>query len=292
MITSHKNNSLEEFINGGELFTALSQVEQKKQLSSAISENQFSIYLQPKIKLSDWSIRGAELLLRWQHPEYGLLLPEQFILPLEKSGLMGQLGPRMLQTACQLQQDWQQAGMEPLLLAINLSCSQVQDDSFHEHIDEIFYQSAMDTGFLEFEIDDACLFDNSDSQLNTLQKIRAKGIKLAIKYSLSGFPDNIDLDRLPIDIINMDRELTQQISSNQDSRQIMATILDFAHKHDMQVVAEGIETAEQLIFLNAMHCNTAQGFFLSPPLSINKFSELYKSGKRFDGLIEKVSRRW
>ena len=159
-------------------------------------------------------------------------------------------------------------------------------------MDRIISQVGIDHSCIELEIMDSCLFENIDEQFNSYQEIRNKGIRLALKYSTAGLPVTIDFNQLPIDSINIDKELTQQISSNRENRQIMSTILDFAHQHGIEVIAEGVETAEQLIFLNAMHCSAAQGFLLSHPLSIDKFTELYQSGKKYNDIIEKVSRQW
>ena len=273
-------------------FLALPVKQQVQQLSNAINEKQFVIYLQPKINLSNWKIQGAEILLRWLHPEFGLLLPEQFFAPLEQSGLLEKIGAWQVRKACQLNLFWQKCSLKTLCMAINVSCSQLMDDKFLTAIEQTIQQTGIDPACIELEISDGCLFDNVDEQRNVFENIRSKGIRLALKYSISGLPVTIDFNSLPIDAINIDKELTQQISNNRENRQIMSTILAFAHQHSLEVIAEGVETAEQLIFLNAMHCSAAQGFLLNPPLSTEKFTELYQSGKRYNHLIDKLSRYW
>ncbi|MDH5446223.1 MAG: EAL domain-containing protein [Gammaproteobacteria bacterium] len=291
MFLFREKSKSEDSTNGNSAFAALPYKKRLKQLETAINKSQFTIYLQPIINLSSWSIQGVEVLLRWRHPEYGLLTPDYFLSDLEKSGLINKVDPWVLKKAGHLNMYLTKCGLKPLRLAVNISCVHLVEKSFLPQLDSLITKSGISPEFLELEITDQCLFDNIDTQVNVLQKIRDKGIKLALKYSISGLPITIDLDRLPVDIINIDKELTHQITGNKENRQIMSTILTFSKTHQLEVVAEGIETAEQLIFLNAMHCNAGQGFLLSHPSTIKDFTELYQSGKKFDYIIDKVSNK-
>lgn len=273
-------------------YAAISHKRLKKELAAAVKERQFIIYMQPKINLNNWSIQGVEILLRWRHPRYGLIQPEHFIPIIEETGLISEVGLWVIEEACRANKQWQDSGLKPLQVAINISCTQLQQNDFLDSVTCILDKTGFAPELLEFEFSDTCLFDKLDEHAELFHQIRAKGIKLALKYSITGLPITLDLSELPVDTINIDKELTHQIANNKENRQIMSTILDLAHGHKLEVVAEGVETAEQLIFLNAMQCKTAQGFLFSHPVSIARFEELCRTNTKYDHLIKKISHQW
>lgn len=272
-------------------FSNLSEGKQVRQLKKAVKEKQFTLYLQPKINLTTWKIQGVEMLLRWRHPEYGMLLPKTFLGPLEKAGLIEAISVWQLKKACKLYQYWQTSGLEPLNISLNIFSNILLKDSFFISVQNVIQTASIPTEQLEFEITDYHLFDGIGSQFDLINRYRDEGIRFSIKYTVEGLPENISINELPIDTINIDHGLTEKISHNPECRQIMQTVLGFAHAHQIQVVAEGVETAEQLIFLNATHCDIAQGFFLCHPLTLDDFMKLYQSGKQYNDLVDKISKQ-
>lgn len=280
-----------EQVVSGSAFAELSSNKQHKQLKTALKEQQFVLYLQPRVCLRSWKIQGVEVLLRWQHPDYGLLLPELFLSLLDDCDLMREVSDWQIQQACDLNTGWQKQGLFPLRTSINVSCAQLMNTSFKANLEKVIQDRRINPNYIELELPENCITEKQDQQVALLDSIRNKNIKIAIKCSIQGISSDTHLDELPIDIINIDRELTQQISNNSEKRQIMSTIMSFAHEHALEVVAEGVETAEQLIFLNAMHCDSAQGFLVSPPLKVSDFTKVYQSGKKYNFLIEKISQK-
>ena len=161
------------------------------------------------------------------------------------------------------------------------------DNKFVAHLSKTFERNNTPAENIELDINNT--LENVPENIDDiLQQIKATGVKLSLKYSADGFPIEGMIIKKSVDCLNIDKELIWQITRNPDSRKIMTAIMKFAHDNDVKVMAEGIETAEQLIFLNAVHCDMASGFIISPPLSYEKLTDLYRSGKRFDSLIEKI----
>lgn len=273
-------------------YAAIPHKKLKKELAVAVNERQFVLYMQPKINLENWAIQGVEVLLRWQHPQHGLIQPEYFIPVLEETGLISEVGLWVLDEACRENKQWQDSGLKPLQVSINISCAQLQKNDFLDSVITVINKTGFAPELLEFEFSDTCLFDSIDTHIQSLHKIRHQGIKIALKYSITGLPITLDLSERPVDSINIDKELTHQITNNKENRQIMSTILDFSHEHKIDVVAEGVETAEQLIFLTAMQCKMAQGFLFNHPINIARFEELYRTNTKYDHLIKKIAHQW
>ena len=264
--------------------------ELETELAAALKNNCFELHLQPQVKLNNWSLAGVEALLRWQHPTYGVIPPEHFLPVLEQSGMLDELGHWVLQEACRLNKVWQDGGAAPLRIAINIAASQWRHTKFHDTVMDILTTAGFTPAQLVFEIAEEGLMTESDRQL--FERLRHHGIKLALNYTGKGLTSACDISDLPIDIIKIDKSLTQHIVNNRQDRSIMQTLLSFAHENTLEVIAEGVETAQQLLFLNALQCTTAQGFLLSHPLPIENFTALYQHDARFDYLIDKISRQW
>lgn len=264
----------------------------EKELYAALENEQFELHLQPQINLQHWSLSGAEVLLRWQHPAYGLIPPAYFIPVLEDSGMLDEVGQWVLQQTCKLNRRWQDSGLAPLRFAINVWNSQLEQDNFLAMLTETLDSSGLPPECLELELTENGLLEGLDENSALFDELRQAGIRLALNYSGEGSSSDGNFHELPIDVIKIDKRLIQRIANNRDRRELLATILSFAHEQGLQVVAEGVETAAQLLFLKAMHCQTAQGFLLSHPLSVESFTQLYQAGTGFEHLVEKVGRQW
>jgi len=271
-------------------FESLAEFE--SELTQALKNDQFILHLQPKVDLSTWSIQGVEVLLRWKHPQQGIIPPAMFIPLLEQTGMIVDVGQWVLGEACELNRQWQVSGLPPVQIAINVSGTQLSRAGFAETVCGILDNTNLPAEFLALEFTENGLFTDTASNIKVCNQLRNKGIKLALDYSGKGYTSTEDISQLPIDIIKLDKELIHHIAHSQEHRAIMATILDFAHQNRLTVVAEGVETAEQLLFLNAMHCTSAQGFLLAHPMSVENFEKLYRAAPRYEYLIEKISHHW
>lgn len=266
--------------------------ELESELAGALQSNQFILHLQPTINLTSWSIQGLQVLLRWNHPQQGIIPPELFIPVLEQTGMIVEVGQWVLTEAGELNRRWQEEGITAIPMTIKVSGPQLASEDFAEILYGILDRTNLSPQYLVLELTESGLFTDTSRNIRLCNRLRNKGIRLALDYSGHGNTSCEDISELPIDIIKLDRELIHQIANHHEQRAIMATILNFAYQNRLEVIAEGVETAEQLLFLNAMHCTGAQGFLLAPPMAIEKFEGLFRTTPRYDYLIERLSHQW
>lgn len=268
------------------------QLRLEKDLHYALEKGQFELYFQPKVNLNNWNIQGMEALLRWHHPERGLIPPAEFIPILEETGMIANVGQWVLNEACRLNKQWQDSGLPPLRVAVNVSSKQLNSEDFIDIVFAALDKTGLAPEYLELELTESGLLTDIDANIALFNQLREKGITLALDDFGTGYSSLSYLCKLPIDVIKIDKEFVHQITNNKENRSVVTAILSFAHGLRMDVVAEGVETAEQLVFLSAMRCTSAQGFLLSHPLPAEKFEELYRSGRNFENLIEKIRKQW
>lgn len=269
-----------------------SSAELESELGRALQDDQFILHLQPIVNLSSWSIQGIELLLRWNHPRQGIIPPDIFIPVLEQTGLIVAVGQWMLGEACRLNRRWQDDGLAAAPMTIKISGPQLASAGFADTVFGILEDARLSPEYLVLELTENDLFTRTSANIRLCNQVRDKGVRLALGYAGNGYTSIEDISELPIDIIKLEKELIHHIANHRDQRAIMAAILGFAHQNRLEVVAEGVETAEQLLFLKAMHCTSARGFLLAHPQSVEKFTELYRSAPRYEYLIDKISRQW
>ncbi len=270
----------------------LSHSELESDLARGVREGQFILHLQPIINLGNWSIHGMQVLLRWQHPQHGIIQPDSFIPSLEQSGMIVAVGQWVLAEACKLNRHWQDDGLPTVPIAIKVSGQQLADAGFVESVFDVLNESGLPPGLLVLELTETDLFTDTAVNIKLCNRLRDKGIRLALNYTANGYTSIEDISELPMDIIKLDKELIHHITSHPEQRAIMATILDFAHQNRLEVIAEGVETAEQLIFLNAMQCTAAQGFLLAHPLSTENFAELFHTAPHYEYIVDRVCKHW
>lgn len=265
-----------------------SQLALEKELILAIEKNQFELYFQPKINLDTMSMQGMEALLRWNHPHKGIIYPADFIPALEETGMINQVGQWVIEQACRQNRKWIDSGLPPLRVAVNVSNIQLNRGDFAETVFAILDKTGLEPKWLELELTESGLMADIDANIHMFNKLRNKGIKLALDDFGTGYSSLSYICKLPIDVIKIDKEFVQQISNDKQNQSIVTAILSFAHGLRLEIVAEGVELAEQVVFLQAMRCNMAQGYLFSHPLPADGFEKLCRSDKHLRQLATDI----
>ena len=243
-------------------------------LRLAIEQNQLRLHYQPIWSVSGGNIVGVEALVRWQHPVRGLLAPQDFISLAEESGLIITLGEWVMRHACQQHTAWMAAGCPALRLAINLSVRQFQHRQFIEMVEGILQETGMDRLQLEFEITESVAMNTVDASIAVAHKLRALGAQLSIDDFGTGYSSLSYLRRIPLHTLKIDQSFVADIASSNDAAAITRAIIALGNSLKLRIVAEGVETAEQLAFLRSQGCDEVQGFLLGRPLPAEMLTPL------------------
>ncbi|MCE5181623.1 MAG: EAL domain-containing protein [Betaproteobacteria bacterium] len=240
----------------------------------AIECAQFELYFQPRIAMSSRKIIGMEALIRWHHPDLGLVSPAQFIPLAEETGLILPLGEWVLRAAATQGQAWLAAGLEPLHIAVNVSARQFRQVDFVGKVEQILKETGFSPDYLELELTESTLMTHAEENINVLNKFKAMGIRIAIDDFGTGYSSLAYLKRLPVDILKIDRSFISDITEDRDDAAIAEAIISMAQSMSLRVVAEGVETLEQLDFLETRKCDEVQGFYYSPAVPAEQFARL------------------
>ena len=235
-------------------------------LRKALDRQEFLIYYQPQINIDSGKIVGMEALLRWNHPELGLVPPNDFIPLVEENGLIVPIGEWVLYSACSYNKALQEMGVPPIRVAVNISSLQFKPRTLVETITQALKLSGLDSRWLEIELTESAIMKNMDESSSILQEIKLMGLRVAIDDFGTGYSSLAYLKRFPLDILKIDRSFIHDIPGDRDNEAIAAAIVAMAHSLNLEVIAEGVETEEQLEFLRSHGCDEVQGFLLSRPL--------------------------
>ena len=246
----------------------------ENELRHAVTQRQFAIHYQPKVNVSTGRITGAEALVRWQHPERGLLPPSAFISIAEEIGLIGSIGSQVLEAACMDARRWTEDGAEALPIAINLSAQQFDDPRLLDDMDHLLLQTRFDPFQLEVEITETAMMADPEKAMKLLERIRERGIGVAIDDFGMGHSSLAYLKRFPADTLKIDRAFVRDIVESQNDLAIATAIITMGHTMGMKVIAEGVETSEQLQILQRCGCDDFQGFLFSPAVTAAEFRKL------------------
>ena len=272
--------------NGFEFFTpelnarAIDKLTLETGLRLALLRNEFELEYQSLIDLSTGQIVGAEAQIRWHHPEIGLIPPTRFIAIAEESGLIVPIGNWVLNTACAQNRLWQEQGLPCIPIAVNLSAVQLREKTFVSRVSECLAATGLDPCFLDLEITESVIMSDAESTIHMLDELKQLGVLLSVDDFGTGYSSLSYLKRFPIDRLKIDRSFVQDVTTDPNDAAITGAIIAIARQLKLSVVAEGVETLEQVRFLRTQNCDQIQGFYFSQPLSADDFAIHLKRGIR------------
>lgn len=248
----------------------------ENELRHALVSGEIEVFYQPKMRIKDQSITGMEALVRWNHPTRGLVEPKDFIAIAEETGQIIVLGKLVLEQACRQTAEWHRQGWHKLRVSVNLSAYQFRDDDLFDAITRILEQTRIDPRCLEIEMTESVVMRDAEASIELLLMLKRLGINLAIDDFGTGYSSLSYLRRLPFDTLKVDQSFVRDVTTDHHSAELIRTIIGMAHGFKLEVVAEGVETEEQLEFLRKHHCDVIQGYLVAQPLSARKFEALLK----------------
>ena len=262
---------------------ALRRLELENELRLAVEREELRICYQPKVMLSTGIIVGMEALVRWDHPRFGLMGPDEFIPLAEEVGLIVPLGRWVLEEACGEARRWQEQypAAPPLVTSVNLSMGQFQDSNLVPEITEILHQTELDPSCLELEITERVVMDNVQYAIDVVERLKKLGIRVALDDFGTGYSSSAALRRFPLDALKIDKEFVDGISKRHQDTAIVQLVIELAHAVGMQAIAEGVETVEQLTQLRDMGCDQAQGYYFWEPLAGEEAAALHAGSLRW-----------
>jgi diguanylate cyclase len=249
-------------------------------LHHALQQEEFELYYQPRIEVQSGRILGMEALIRWRHPVKGLVLPAEFIPLAEETGLIMAIDAWVLKTACSQNRRWQEAGLPALEVAVNLSASQFRRRSLVDFVSKVLQESKLDPRYLELEFTETVVMQNAEETILTLERFNAMGIRLSIDDFGTGYSSLSYLRAFPIDKLKIDYSFVRDVITDPDDTAIVRAIIALAHSLRLRVVAEGVESEEQLQSLQVLGCDEYQGYYCSEPLPANRFAQLLEKEKQ------------
>ncbi len=254
---------------------AVKRLTLENNLRKAVEREEFELHYQPKLDVKNGRMVGMEALVRWRSQDFGLVSPGDFIPLAEETGLIIPIGEWVLRTACAQHTLWNKKGFNPGVMSVNLSARQFQEQNLLEVVSEIIKKTGIDPFCLELELTESYLMRKPEDSIKTLNALKELGITLSIDDFGTGYSSLSYLKRLPIDILKIDQSFVQDVTSNPDDVELVLAITTLAHNLRLKVIAEGVETKEQLDFLKSIKCDEWQGYFFSKPVNPEIFEQLF-----------------
>jgi diguanylate cyclase (GGDEF)-like protein len=258
---------------------ALERLVLENSMRQALERGEFVLHYQPQIDVASGSIVGAEALIRWKHPEIGMVSPGRFIPVAEVSGLIGPIGEWVLREACRQNHAWQTDGLPPICIAVNISSVQFRGGKLEESVREVLAATGLEPEWLELELTEGTVMSDANATVDALHRLSAMGIRLAIDDFGTGYSSLSYLKRFPIDRLKIDQSFVRDIVTDPDDWAIASAVISMGHSLRLDVIAEGVEHAEQLEMLRRQGCDEVQGYFFSVPLPAAEFAELLRQQK-------------
>ncbi|MFZ4555167.1 MAG: EAL domain-containing response regulator [Pseudanabaena sp.] len=249
-------------------------------LHRAIDRQEIRVFYQPLVDLQSGKIIGAEALARWQHPDLGLIMPSKFIPVAEQTGLILRLTELILEAVCNQMRSWKELDISYGFIAVNLSAQHFRSDSnLIEMLTKVLQENGIEPEHLELELTESIIMQNAEFTINMLSKLQTMGVKVAINDFGTGYSSLSYLKHFPVNTLKIDRCFIQDVTSDRHDAAISLAIIDLAHSLSLQVIAEGVETMEQIQFLKEHNCDQIQGYFFSPPIPNLEFEKMLIDGK-------------
>ena len=277
------------FYTAGGTTRALKQLVLESNLRPGLERCEFVVHYQPQVSIRNFHLVGMESLVRCQHPSLGLLYPKEFIQLAEESGLIITLGDRVLRSACMQNKIWQELGLNPMRVSVNFSARQFQQPAFIASVTEILKETNLDPRWLELELTESSIMKDPEQAIEKLHELKLMGIKVAIDDFGTGYSSLNYLKRFPIDTLKIDRSFVSDVCKDPHDTAIVRAIITLGHALDLTVVAEGVETREQLEYLGSLDCDVVQGFLFSKSLATEDFEELLREQLRVGANTESSS---
>ncbi|MHB8428858.1 MAG: putative bifunctional diguanylate cyclase/phosphodiesterase, partial [Acidiferrobacterales bacterium] len=247
-------------------------------LRRALAQQEFLLHYQPIINLRNGAIVGVEALIRWQHPEHGLLSPAQFVSIAEDCGLILPIGRWVLREACLQARAWQDAGLPPITIAVNTSALEFQSSDFLKSVRATIEETRLEPRYLTLELTESTLMQDAESTNALLHVLSDLGIKLVVDDFGTGYSSLSYLSKFPIDTLKIDQSFISRMTSSQNDASIVRAVISMGKNLKQRVLAEGIETSEQCAFLVAQQCDEGQGDYFSHPATAAEFAGLLAGG--------------
>jgi diguanylate cyclase len=267
------------------------RVQLESDLYSAITLKQFELYYQPKVDARTGGVRSAEALIRWAHPTRGIVMPGDFIPLAEECGLIVTIGEWVIREACRQVRAWQDDGVAPLRVSVNVSASQFREGGLVDCIRRALDDAGLEARYLEVELTESAVMSNPEESIAILEQLSAMGVLVSVDDFGTGYSSMSYLRRFPIDKLKIDRVFISEVVSRPEDASIVRAIISLAHSLHLKVVAEGVETPAQLDFLQAAGCDEYQGYHYSRPLPAVKFERLMRESVVHDMLTEDEAMR-
>ncbi|MBF0311286.1 MAG: EAL domain-containing protein [Magnetococcales bacterium] len=277
-----KGRNSYQFFSSEMTETAKKRFALENSLREAIHGGQLRLYYQPQVELETGRVIGAEALVRWLHPERGLISPGDFIPVAEETGLIVPMGDWVLRTACEQLASWKALGIPPIRIGVNLSAIQFKRQDLAKKVEDLVRETGIDPQLLDLEITESAIMDDVERAIDILNRISALGIKLSIDDFGTGYSSLSQLRLFPFKTLKIDRSFVLNIGKNPGDAAIVSAIVAMAHSLDQTVIVEGLETKEQLSIMKALRCNEMQGFLFSAPVPAEQLTRMLIEGRHLE----------
>jgi len=267
-----------QFFEAAMNLRAVQRQSMESELRGALKNHEFLLHYQPKVNLDTGDITGVEALIRWRQSDGTLVLPSEFVHIAEDCGLIVPIGRWVMREACKQARAWQDAGLRHLRMAVNVSAVEFREKGFVANVRQILSDTGLRAHYLVLELTERVLMENAASTALVLEELKTMGVQLAVDDFGTGYSSLSYLRQFPIDVLKIDQSFIQKISSNLDDSTIIAAIISMGRNLRHIVIAEGIETREQIAYLQSQHCEEGQGYLLSPPVGAVQFGHLLETG--------------
>jgi EAL domain-containing protein (putative c-di-GMP-specific phosphodiesterase class I) len=258
---------------------ACKRFEMENRLRKALDNKEFHLYYQPQLDIRSGNVVGVEALIRWIDAQNNVVLPGAFISLAEETGLIVPIGEWVLHTACSQNKAWQDAGFPLMYVSVNISSVQFKQPSFISTVKNVLQDTGLDPHYLELELTESILMESTETAIQTLKELKSMGVRISIDDFGTGYSSLSYLKRFPIDTLKIDRSFVQDVTSDPDDKAIINAIIALARSLNLKVIAEGVETIQQLVCLHEQGSDGMQGYLFSPPLPIDSLTQLLKEGK-------------